>query len=139
MARVTVEDCLESVDNRFSLVLVAAKRSRQILNQGKDPYVDSDKNSVPVIALREIAEGFVTQAILDKSHDAKMQAEEAVSELEQLETDKQENAPVDDSTQVLPGSEDAAAKAAEAAKNEGFSADLSQLSNLLGGQPKSDD
>lgn len=57
MARVTVEDCLEKVDNRFALVLLAAKRARQ-LNKGARPLVDS-KNKAPVTALREIAAGKV--------------------------------------------------------------------------------
>jgi DNA-directed RNA polymerase subunit omega len=57
MARVTVEDCLEKVDNRFALVLLAAKRARQ-LNKGARSLVDS-KNKPPVTALREIAGGKV--------------------------------------------------------------------------------
>jgi DNA-directed RNA polymerase subunit omega len=57
MARVTVEDCLERVDNRFALVLLAAKRARQ-LNKGARPLVES-KNKAPVAALREIASGKV--------------------------------------------------------------------------------
>jgi DNA-directed RNA polymerase subunit omega len=57
MARVTVEDCLHKVDNRFALVLLGAKRARQ-LNKGARPLVDS-KNKPPVTALREIAAGKV--------------------------------------------------------------------------------
>lgn len=58
MARVTVEDCLDQVDNRFALVLLATKRTRQLL-AGKRQLVDA-KNKEPVIALREIAAGKVT-------------------------------------------------------------------------------
>lgn len=58
MARVTVEDCLEKVPNRFSLALVAAQRSKQLLN-GSIPLVHS-KNKHIVVALREIAEEKVT-------------------------------------------------------------------------------
>ncbi len=58
MARVTVEDCLEMVDNRFALVIVAAKRTRQLLN-GAQPLVDG-KNKPAVMALREIADGRVS-------------------------------------------------------------------------------
>ncbi|GJL84073.1 MAG: hypothetical protein DHS20C01_37070 [marine bacterium B5-7] len=65
MARVTVEDCLEHVDNRFQLVLVATKRARQ-LALGNDPYVTRDNDKDTVIALREIAEGKVTREILDE-------------------------------------------------------------------------
>jgi DNA-directed RNA polymerase subunit omega len=63
MARVTVEDCLEHVDNRFQLVLVATKRARQ-LAVGHDPLVSRDNDKDTVIALREIAEGKVTKEIL---------------------------------------------------------------------------
>ncbi len=65
MARVTVEDCLTNVDNRFQLVLVATKRARQI-SLGATPYVDEEKDKPTVIALREIAEGLVTRDILDE-------------------------------------------------------------------------
>ena len=54
MARVTVEDCLEHVDNRFALVLLATRRTRQLL-KGASSLVDNAKNKAPVIALREIA------------------------------------------------------------------------------------
>ena len=65
MARITVEDCLENVDNRFQLVLVAAKRARQLTN-GAEPCVDRENDKSTVLALREIAGGFVTNAILDE-------------------------------------------------------------------------
>ncbi len=58
MARITVEDCLEYVENRFELVLVAAKRARQISNGGKDPLVPWENDKSTVVALREIAEGY---------------------------------------------------------------------------------
>ena len=54
MARVTVEDCLENVENRFALVLLATKRTRQLL-KGATALVEHPKNKAPVIALREIA------------------------------------------------------------------------------------
>jgi len=54
MARVTVEDCLDKVDNRFALVLLATKRTRQLL-KGATPLVEHQKNKAPVLALREIA------------------------------------------------------------------------------------
>jgi len=69
MARVTVEDCLENVDNRFQLVLVATKRARQ-LGLGAEPTVPRANDKTTVIALREIAEGFVTSAILDETSPA---------------------------------------------------------------------
>ncbi len=65
MARVTVEDCLENVDNRFQLVLVATKRARQLAN-GRDAMVEWEKDKPTVVALREIAEGYVTRTILEE-------------------------------------------------------------------------
>lgn len=57
MARVTVEDCLKNVKNRFELVVIAAKRARQLM-RGKEPRVDWDNDKPTVVALREIAAGF---------------------------------------------------------------------------------
>ena len=59
MARVTVEDCLPLVDNRFALVLLAAKRARQLM-AGARPIIDTSKNKPPVLSLREVATGRVT-------------------------------------------------------------------------------
>ena len=61
MARLTVEDCLDHVDNRFNLVLLASKRARQ-LALGAKPMVDAENDKPTVIALREIAAGLITQA-----------------------------------------------------------------------------
>ena len=58
MARVTVEDCLENVDNRFALVLLSAQRARQLL-KGAKPTVEHTKNKAAVLSLREIAAGNV--------------------------------------------------------------------------------
>lgn len=63
MARVTVEDCLDHVDNRFDLVLVAAKRARHIA-MGGEPLVEMGSDKPTVCALREIAEGLVTDELL---------------------------------------------------------------------------
>ena len=63
MARITVEDCLDNVDNRFELVLLATKRARQIA-RGGEPLVEESNDKSTVIALREIAEGKVTPAIM---------------------------------------------------------------------------
>ena len=59
MARVTVEDCLDNMDNRFALVALASKRARQ-LAAGAQPLIEDPKNKDNVVALREIAEGKVT-------------------------------------------------------------------------------
>lgn len=66
MARVTVEDCLKKLDNRFDLVLVSSIRSRELATGGKEPYVDWENDKPTVVALREIAEGFVDRSILLK-------------------------------------------------------------------------
>lgn len=65
MARVTVEDCLDNVENRFQLVLVATRRARQ-LSLGAEPCVPRENDKPTVIALREISGGFITNAILDE-------------------------------------------------------------------------
>jgi len=65
MARITVEDCLDNIDNIFEMVLVAAKRARRIAH-GADPMVELENDKPTVIALREIADGHVTPAILDE-------------------------------------------------------------------------
>ena len=65
MARITVEDCLEKVDNRFHLVRVASKRARQLMN-GKDPTLDWDNDKATVLALREIAAGNITEEMLNE-------------------------------------------------------------------------
>ena len=65
MARITVEDCLDNVDNRFQLVLVATRRARQLIN-GADAHVPRENDKPTVLALREIADGYVTNAILDE-------------------------------------------------------------------------
>ena len=64
MARVTVEDCLEHVDNRFELVMRATRRARQ-MHQGVEPLVEDENDKPTVIALREIAEGLITDEVLD--------------------------------------------------------------------------
>jgi DNA-directed RNA polymerase subunit omega len=64
MARITVEDCLEHVDNRFELVMVGSKRARQIATEGRPALVDEENDKPTVIALREIEEGLVTADIL---------------------------------------------------------------------------
>ena len=65
MARITVEDCLENIGNIFEMVLVAAKRARRVAH-GAEPMVELENDKPTIIALREIAEGHVTPAILDE-------------------------------------------------------------------------
>lgn len=83
MARLTVEDCLPNVDNRFHLVLVASKRARQIA-MGADALVEIDNDKPTVLALREISEGLVGPEILDdKSEDLNMRPA-AISESDMI-------------------------------------------------------
>ena len=65
MARITVEDCLENIENIFEMVLVAAKRARRIAH-GADTLVELENDKPTVLALREIAEGHVTPSILEE-------------------------------------------------------------------------
>jgi DNA-directed RNA polymerase subunit omega len=65
LARITVEDCLDNVENIFEMVLVAAKRARRIAH-GADPRVELENDKPTVIALREIAEGHISSSILEE-------------------------------------------------------------------------
>lgn len=65
MARITVEDCLSVVDNRFELVLMATKRARQ-LAKGADPTIDAQNDKPTVVSLREIAARRVDQTMIDE-------------------------------------------------------------------------
>jgi DNA-directed RNA polymerase subunit omega len=78
MARITVEDCLEHVENRFDLVLLASRRARQI-SQGADPLVPAENDKPTVIALREIAENLINETSMDEM--------EAKAEIEKISTD----------------------------------------------------
>lgn len=66
MARLTVEDCLDYVDNRFDLVLVATRRARQ-LAMGADPLLPVDNDKPTVLALREIAENLINEEVLTQA------------------------------------------------------------------------
>ncbi len=84
MARVTVEDCLENLDNRFQLVLVATKRARQLAN-GREALLDWENDKPTVLALREIADGLVGREVLDEPVDAEVEEDlfaEAADETE---------------------------------------------------------
>ena len=73
MARVTVEDCLEKVSNRFDLVLMAAKRARLISN-GQEPLVEEENDKPTVLALREIADGEINE---EKLQELELEAKRA--------------------------------------------------------------
>lgn len=77
MARVTVQDAVEKIGNRFDLVLVAARRARQMQVGGKDPPVPEENDKTTVIALREIEEGLINNKILDVRERQEQQEQEA--------------------------------------------------------------
>ncbi|HKE45886.1 MAG TPA: DNA-directed RNA polymerase subunit omega [Steroidobacteraceae bacterium] len=82
MARITVEDCLENIENLFQLVLVAAKRARRLAN-GAEPSLDWENDKPTVVALREIAAGNIGVELLEEQEAP---AEPAVPDME-LPTD----------------------------------------------------
>lgn len=75
MARVTVEDAVEQVGNRFDLVLIATRRARQIATGGKEPLVELENDKPSVVALREIEKGLITTEVMDENerHEAVQQ------------------------------------------------------------------
>jgi DNA-directed RNA polymerase subunit omega len=84
MARVTVEDCLEKIDNRFDLVMISARRARQLQTGGKDPLVADQKDKPTVLALREVAAGLIGYSILDEV-EIRKSSDEELSELIQAD------------------------------------------------------
>ena len=80
MARVTVEDAVDKIGNRFDLVLVASRRARQIATGGKDPLVERENDKPTVLALREIEEGLITSSVMDVS-DRHEQVQQESAEL----------------------------------------------------------
>jgi DNA-directed RNA polymerase subunit omega len=91
MARITVEDCLDKVDNRFELVMVSSKRARQIQIEGKDPMVSVDNDKPTVVALREIADGLVTNEILIEKPSIEL--EEVEEEMAEAVAEQQDDTP----------------------------------------------
>ncbi|ODS24834.1 DNA-directed RNA polymerase subunit omega [Candidatus Endobugula sertula] len=90
MARITVEDCLDHVENRFELVLVGTKRARQIAVGGKDPMVTEENDKPTVIALREIEEGLVKPSILTEKEESEY--EEMIDDISAIEASNQNGA-----------------------------------------------
>ncbi|MFO7787248.1 MAG: DNA-directed RNA polymerase subunit omega [Halospina sp.] len=76
MARVTVEDCLDHVDNRFQLVMLSTKRARQLATYGSEPKVPPENDKPTVLALREIAAGKISFETVEADERA-MQSESA--------------------------------------------------------------
>lgn len=84
MARVTVEECLEHVENRFELVLVAAKRAHQLSSGGYKSLLDAGKDKPTVVALREIEAGLIDASILSETYEiqAQLSAQQKVADSE---------------------------------------------------------
>ncbi|TFH87502.1 DNA-directed RNA polymerase subunit omega [Billgrantia azerbaijanica] len=70
MARVTVEDCLENVENRFKLVMISTQRARQLARGSRDSQLPWENDKPTVMALREIAAGLVDESVLDEPIEA---------------------------------------------------------------------
>ena len=87
MARVTVTDCLEHVDNRFQLVLIAAKRARQ-LSMGAKPLVEEEDDKPTVIALREIADNLVDASILETTNIGLFHDDDEIEEIDDEEAER---------------------------------------------------
>lgn len=116
MARITVEDCLENVENRFELVMVSSKRARQIQTGGKDPLVNEDNDKPTVIALREIADNLVNADILKEKPKVDLEEleegmESALNEVGQ----SGEEGEASESTEALESPASPAAEEGEAA------------------------
>ena len=93
MARITVEDCLDHVDNRFELVMVGSKRARQIAVEGRPSLIDEENDKPTVIALREIEQGLVTADILTEvPHDYEILDAEEVTDSTEATDVPQESA-----------------------------------------------
>ncbi len=83
MARVTVEDCLAHVDNRFQLVLLASKRARQLSRRPDEAFLPWENDKSTVLALREIAAGYITRDYLKNGprHDYPVHSQQSISTL----------------------------------------------------------
>ena len=119
MARVTVEDCLDKVDNRFQLVLVATKRARQLAN-GVQPLVEWENDKPTIVALREIAAGLIGPSILDEPAHPVFEDEETEDEAEgevkaegegKVKAEAEKETPADKAAPAAEADVDAASKA----------------------------
>ena len=133
MARVTVEDCLDNVANRFELVLVSSKRARQIA-MGKEPMVEEENDKPTVIALREIAEGLVTADILEETEEEveEIQAEDMEAAAAEMSTSPVDEAVAEQTSAAAPAPATAAGVSDDVA-----AAIQAALKAELGGAPDS--
>lgn len=126
MARITVEDCLENVENRFELVMIASRRARQLQTGGKDPLVPQDNDKPTVVALREIAAGFINKSILAEAHNEPAEELRDLVEAEALRKARQEITIEEAMDAELIDDEDGTT--AEEAKDDEESADVEEAS-----------
>jgi DNA-directed RNA polymerase subunit omega len=87
MARITVEDCLDHVDNRFDLVMLASRRARALRNYNTEALVDEENDKPTVIALREIAKGVMSHELLD-SQEISPDDEEVNTDFQRLKLER---------------------------------------------------
>jgi len=88
MARVTVQDAVEIVGNRFDLIMLATKRARELATGGKEPKVEWDNDKPTVVALREIEEGLISKEIMENEAEAekvRLEMEAIEAEAPQIE------------------------------------------------------
>ena len=85
MARITVEDCLDNIENRFELVLACTKRARQIAVEGEDPMVPQKVHKPTVLALQEIAKGLIKPSILEEHKGTEITQEQQEIEIDALQ------------------------------------------------------
>jgi len=125
MARITVEDCLDKVDNRFELVMVSSKRARQIQTGGKDPLVSVDNDKPTVLALREIADCLINASVptekpsvdLEEEFNTEAAEAEAAESMENAEPTVASEA-ADEQPAEAAAAEEAEAPAAEATEEQ---------------------
>ena len=114
MARITVEDCLDHVDNRFELVMVSSKRARQLATGGKDPLLPWENDKPTVMALREIEAGLIDASILTEKEQPEELLMESIEEDENTTASEASNDEESASTTVSsPVSEQPAEPEAE--------------------------
>ncbi len=105
MARVTVEDCIDKVSNRFDLVLLAAHRAREI-SSGSSLTIERDNDKNPVVALREIADETITAVQLRESAIESLQRQIEIDEPEENEMELIETEENDDPSNLTEMSEE---------------------------------
>ena len=83
MARITVQDCLERIPNRFELVMIAVKRARALETGAAQPLVERGRDKSTVLALREIAEGKINAGVLQNPHSLTQVRQKGASDVEE--------------------------------------------------------